>query len=216
MVLILYPVEDGTRVTVAAGNEENDVADVKNNIAEVHQQVAKFSDLRFVGKSGRGKNFNLTITVHRKDIMEVAIVSSVIKVTVDGPRDSRNTYKSNHYQPYSINHKRLIQPTMFPPNPMFMNPITMNKYFDAPMKSQEIDEATKNQLFLNSYMEQVRRIQFDPRVLPCFNQQINPQITPQFLQLLLMYQSMMKNNSAEKEKEPEVTDQKKQVWRPYS
>lgn len=54
-VLILYPVPDGTKITVAAGNEENACADIKNNIAEVTQQMARFSDLRFVGKSGRGE-----------------------------------------------------------------------------------------------------------------------------------------------------------------
>uniref|UniRef100_A0A915DNY7 Runt domain-containing protein n=1 Tax=Ditylenchus dipsaci TaxID=166011 RepID=A0A915DNY7_9BILA len=49
---------DGTKVSVAAGNEENCTADVKNNSAEFDSQIARFSDLRFVGKSGRGKNFN--------------------------------------------------------------------------------------------------------------------------------------------------------------
>ena len=29
------------------GNEENDTADVKNHVAEVIKQVARFSDLRF-------------------------------------------------------------------------------------------------------------------------------------------------------------------------
>jgi hypothetical protein len=38
----------------ALGNDENCCADVKNNVAEMHGQVARFSDLRFVGKSGRG------------------------------------------------------------------------------------------------------------------------------------------------------------------
>jgi hypothetical protein len=65
----------------------------------VIKQVARFSDLRFVGKSGRGKNFNLTITIHHSDYREVTVVPSVIKVTVDGPRDSRNASKC----PYSNN-----------------------------------------------------------------------------------------------------------------
>uniref|UniRef100_A0A914DIY4 Runt domain-containing protein n=1 Tax=Acrobeloides nanus TaxID=290746 RepID=A0A914DIY4_9BILA len=55
--------------------------------------MARFSDLRFVGKSGRGKNFNLTITVHSTPVTQVAVVTGVIKVTVDGPRDSRNANK---------------------------------------------------------------------------------------------------------------------------
>lgn len=92
-VVILYPVVDGTKVTVMAGNEENPIADIKNNETEVQGQIARFSDLRFVGKSGRGKNFNLTITIHSKSMKEVAIVNGVIKVTVDGPRESRNSNK---------------------------------------------------------------------------------------------------------------------------
>lgn len=80
-------------MTVSVGNEENPCADIKNNQADVQSQIARFSDLRFVGKSGRGKNFNLTITIHSRPMKEVAIVSGVIKVTVDGPRESRNSNK---------------------------------------------------------------------------------------------------------------------------
>lgn len=39
---------------VLAGNEENGCAEVRNNVAYMKDQVARFSDLRFVGKSGRG------------------------------------------------------------------------------------------------------------------------------------------------------------------
>ncbi|CAD5207541.1 unnamed protein product [Bursaphelenchus okinawaensis] len=93
-VLILYPVPDGTKVTVTAGNEENCCPDIKNNVAEVTQQMARFTDLRFVGKSGRGKNFNLTITIHGHPLKHVVTVNNIIKVTVDGPRDSRNPNRS--------------------------------------------------------------------------------------------------------------------------
>lgn len=51
-----------------------------------------FNDLRFVGRSGRGKNFNLTITIHTYPT-EVAVYPSCIKVTVDGPRQPRNKSK---------------------------------------------------------------------------------------------------------------------------
>jgi hypothetical protein len=92
-VLVLYPIPDGTKVTISAGNEENSYADIKNNATEMTAQMARFSDLRFVGKSGRGKNFNLTITIHTSPLKEVATVNGIIKVTVDGPRDSRNPNK---------------------------------------------------------------------------------------------------------------------------
>ena len=54
-VVILSEISDGTVVTVRAGNEENYSAELRNNSACLKDQVAKFSDLRFVGRSGRGK-----------------------------------------------------------------------------------------------------------------------------------------------------------------
>ncbi|CAD5210789.1 unnamed protein product [Bursaphelenchus xylophilus] len=122
-VLILYPVPDGTKVTVSAGNEENCSPDIKNNIAEVTQQMARFTDLRFVGKSGRGKNFNLSLTIHTSPLKQVVMVNNIIKVTVDGPRDSRNPNRN------SMNDRKrpggplhglgfppfLKQPRLFPP-----------------------------------------------------------------------------------------------------
>lgn len=53
-VFALGPVPDGTSVTVSAGNEENCCADLRNNKTHMNGQIARFSDLRFVGKSGRG------------------------------------------------------------------------------------------------------------------------------------------------------------------
>lgn len=54
-VFSLGPVPDGTPVTIAAGNEENCCADLRNNRTEMNGQIARFNDLRFVGKSGRGE-----------------------------------------------------------------------------------------------------------------------------------------------------------------
>lgn len=51
-------------------------------------QVAKFNDLRFVGRSGRGKSFSLTITINSQPY-QVASYIKAIKVTVDGPREPR-------------------------------------------------------------------------------------------------------------------------------
>ncbi|RXG55042.1 Runt-related transcription factor 3 [Armadillidium vulgare] len=59
-VVSLCPVQDGTIVTIKAGNDENFCADVRNNSAIMRNQVAKFNDLRFVGRSGRG-NYNYKI-----------------------------------------------------------------------------------------------------------------------------------------------------------
>lgn len=54
-VVALGEVPDGTLVTVMAGNDENFCAELRNCTAIMKNQVAKFNDLRFVGRSGRGK-----------------------------------------------------------------------------------------------------------------------------------------------------------------
>lgn len=53
-VVALGDVVDGTLVTVRAGNDENCCAELRNCTAVMKNQVAKFNDLRFVGRSGRG------------------------------------------------------------------------------------------------------------------------------------------------------------------
>lgn len=53
-VVALGDVGDGTVVTVRAGNDENYCAELRNSTAVMKNQVAKFNDLRFVGRSGRG------------------------------------------------------------------------------------------------------------------------------------------------------------------
>ncbi|KAL1122028.1 hypothetical protein AAG570_003434 [Ranatra chinensis] len=54
-VVALGEVMDGTIVTVRAGNDENYCAELRNCTAVMKNQVAKFNDLRFVGRSGRGE-----------------------------------------------------------------------------------------------------------------------------------------------------------------
>jgi hypothetical protein len=92
-VVALSEVADGTPVTLAAGNDDNYGAELRNNAAVMRDGVATFNDLRFVGRSGRGKNFNLTIAVHTRP-PELAVYPSCIKVTVDGPREPRSKSKS--------------------------------------------------------------------------------------------------------------------------
>lgn len=55
-VVALGEVGDGTLVTVRAGNDENCCAELRNSTASMKNQVAKFNDLRFVGRSGRGES----------------------------------------------------------------------------------------------------------------------------------------------------------------
>ncbi|KAL5108152.1 Runt-related transcription factor 3 [Taenia crassiceps] len=90
-VVSLIPVPDGTRVVLSAGNEERPFAELKNAVAVMQNQEARFNDLRFLGRSGRGKSFNVTITVETNP-PQVGTYSHAIKVTVDGPRVPRNKY----------------------------------------------------------------------------------------------------------------------------
>lgn len=76
---------DGTDVIITAGNDENNSAEMKNNHAQIKDGIAIFNDLRFIGKSGRGKSFTVTIAVGN----HMAVLSKAIKVTVDGPREPR-------------------------------------------------------------------------------------------------------------------------------
>lgn len=54
-VFALGEIKDGTKVTVACGNDENYIGEIRNAVAHMKNSVAKFNDLRFVGRSGRGK-----------------------------------------------------------------------------------------------------------------------------------------------------------------
>ncbi|XP_073977572.1 uncharacterized protein [Rhodnius prolixus] len=93
-VIALDDVSDGTVVTVRAGNDENYCAELRNCTAIMKNQVAKFNDLRFVGRSGRGKSFSLTIVIGSSP-HQIAVYTKAIKVTVDGPREPRS--KSNYH-----------------------------------------------------------------------------------------------------------------------
>lgn len=63
-VVALGDILDGTLVTVRAGNDENFHGELRNCTATMKNQVAKFNDLRFVGRSGRGTiNFNFKLAM---------------------------------------------------------------------------------------------------------------------------------------------------------
>ena len=54
LVVSTKAIPDGTLLRLSAGNKFNPVAEMKNCEALMAEQVAKFPDLRFVGRSGRG------------------------------------------------------------------------------------------------------------------------------------------------------------------
>ncbi|XP_071439007.1 runt-related transcription factor 3-like [Hetaerina americana] len=103
-VVALGDVMDGTLVTVRAGNDENYCAELRNCTAVMKNQVAKFNDLRFVGRSGRGKSFSLTIIVSSSP-PQVATYNKAIKVTVDGPREPRSKTRHQAFHPFHFGHR---------------------------------------------------------------------------------------------------------------
>ena len=80
-VIAMCEVTDGTVVTLRAGNDENFCGELSNNTAVMKNNVAKFNDLRFIGRSGRGKSFNLNIIISSSPAV-IAIYSKCMKVTV--------------------------------------------------------------------------------------------------------------------------------------
>ncbi|XP_067128297.1 runt-related transcription factor 1-like isoform X4 [Centruroides vittatus] len=118
-VVALGEVTDGTLVTIRAGNDENFCGELRNASAVMKNQVAKFNDLRFVGRSGRGKSFTLTITVSTSP-PQVATYCKAIKVTVDGPREPRSkthptqalhlTGTDAHWTPYASHYTPYLTP----------------------------------------------------------------------------------------------------------
>ena len=56
VVVTTSPVPDGTLVRLSANNKFNPTADLKNAEALMTNQMAKFPDIRFVGRSGRGEH----------------------------------------------------------------------------------------------------------------------------------------------------------------
>ncbi|XP_055617055.1 protein lozenge isoform X2 [Toxorhynchites rutilus septentrionalis] len=107
-VVSLGDVCDGTMVTIRAGNDENFCGELRNCTAVMRNQVAKFNDLRFVGRSGRGKSFTLTITVSTTP-PQVTTYGKAIKVTVDGPREPRSKTNIPQLRPPPL-HRFLEQP----------------------------------------------------------------------------------------------------------
>nr|XP_043875202.1 runt-related transcription factor 1 isoform X4 [Solea senegalensis] len=121
-VVALGEIPDGTLVTVMAGNDENYSAELRNATAAIKNQVARFNDLRFVGRSGRGKSFTLTITVFTNP-PQVATYQRAIKITVDGPREPRHSRQMQSSPSWSYDQSypylgQITTPTVHTANPL--------------------------------------------------------------------------------------------------
>lgn len=88
-------VPDGTLVTVMAGNDENYSAELRNATAAMKNQVARFNDLRFVGRSGRGMCSQLQFN-HVHWLHQVLIMWREFEDDVFGVFRSRECYKIWH------------------------------------------------------------------------------------------------------------------------
>ncbi|KAF8773263.1 Runt-related transcription factor 2-like protein [Argiope bruennichi] len=84
-VVILGEVVDGTQDHQGPGIR-GIIRRMRKFGAVVKNQIAKFNDLRFVGRSGRGKSFTLVITVSSNP-PQVATYNKAIKITVDEQRE---------------------------------------------------------------------------------------------------------------------------------
>ncbi|GAU93502.1 hypothetical protein RvY_05433 [Ramazzottius varieornatus] len=99
-IVVMEDVPDGTEVSIHAGNDENCTAELRHSLTQTKNKVARFNDLRFVGRSGRGKKFTLSIIV-KSSPPQIGTYPNAIKVTVDGPRDPRTKSKAaNRLSPY--------------------------------------------------------------------------------------------------------------------
>ncbi|XP_053476367.1 runt-related transcription factor 3 isoform X2 [Ictalurus furcatus] len=138
-VVALGDVPDGTLVTVMAGNDENYSAELRNASAVMKNQVARFNDLRFVGRSGRGKSFTLTITVFTGP-PQVATYHRAIKVTVDGPREPRRLWPEQMDTP-QIKPCKVEDDIRWPSTDLFqqrttfpsLSPLTTTRFSDSHM-----------------------------------------------------------------------------------
>ncbi|KAF5927515.1 hypothetical protein HPG69_016154 [Diceros bicornis minor] len=83
-VVALGDVPDGTLVTVMAGNDENYSAELRNATAAMKNQVARFNDLRFVGRSGRGMYLSKLNLNHKVFTWQQSQISKLLEISVMG------------------------------------------------------------------------------------------------------------------------------------
>eukprot|EP00124_Ichthyophonus_hoferi_P003554 Ihof_evm1s313 gene=Ihof_evmTU1s313 len=87
-VFAMCKIPDGTAVQVRAYNDDTQNAELKNATAIMENGVATFDDLRFVGRSGRGKAFTIELVIFTEP-KQKTYLKDTMKVTVDGPREPR-------------------------------------------------------------------------------------------------------------------------------
>ncbi|XP_031629349.1 segmentation protein Runt-like isoform X2 [Contarinia nasturtii] len=133
VIVLDYEIPDNTEVIITAGNEEQCNPELRNNTAVLKNGVAKFNDLRFVGRSGRGKSFSVVITIRSSVNQQtlhpipeqIATYNKAIKVTVDGPREPRS---------FGYGHPNGLHPFML--NPGWLDAAYMSYAFPEYFRQQ--------------------------------------------------------------------------------
>lgn len=106
-VVCLGSIDDGTLVTVRAGNDENWSAELRNGTAVMKNHVAKFNDLRFIGRSGRGtKNQNQLDANHLTDVEMFPFHSGRKKFHADHHRQFVTTSSGHLHQGHQSHRRR--------------------------------------------------------------------------------------------------------------
>lgn len=99
-VIALDEVSDGTLVTIRAGNDENFFGELRNCTAVMKNQVAKFNDLRFVGRSGRGEfkslHSHVRVLYLSAKLLESDFVFVYRKIIFTDNPDQLDTSPSSH------------------------------------------------------------------------------------------------------------------------
>nr|AEF16013.1 runt-like 1 protein [Schmidtea mediterranea]AFJ24721.1 runt-1 [Schmidtea mediterranea] len=97
----VLPIGDGHRVWLSASNPSMNSAVLRNFESKLVNGEARFNDLRFISRSGRGKYFDVYIHIECNPKI-IAVYTNAIKVTVDGPREPRNKHKNFYFTKNNI------------------------------------------------------------------------------------------------------------------
>ncbi|XP_047657261.1 runt-related transcription factor 2b isoform X2 [Tachysurus fulvidraco] len=143
-VVALGDVPDGTVVTVMAGNDENYSAELRNASGVMKNQVARFNDLRFVGRSGRGHRPKLDdspkaglFSDRLSELERIRQSTMRVAVPTQPPRTSLNT--PNSFSPQG--QSQISDPRQSQSSPPWFNEQAYSSYL-SPMASPSVHSTT--------------------------------------------------------------------------
>ncbi|XP_017312081.1 runt-related transcription factor 2b isoform X2 [Ictalurus punctatus] len=143
-VVALGDVPDGTVVTVMAGNDENYSAELRNASGVMKNQVARFNDLRFVGRSGRGHRPKLDdspkaglFSDRLSELERIRQSTMRVAVPTQTPRTSLNT--TNSFSPQGQG--QISDPRQSQSSPPWFNDQAYSSYL-SPMASPSVHSTT--------------------------------------------------------------------------